>query len=88
MDSGSQESRPPSTQLGALSIKLLVKTILRAVLWLGLASLTTYFYPAATWAWYAALGLVLIGILFSLYVLIVAVFAKRQESLAAQQDGS
>jgi hypothetical protein len=87
METESQEPRPASTQLSALSVRLLVKISLKSALWLSLAWLVVCFFPEATWPWYAALGLVAIGVLFSLYVLITAIFAKRQESIATQHGG-
>lgn len=87
METESQDSQPASTQLSALSVRLLVKIFLKSALWLGLAWLVVYFFPEATWPWYAALGLIAIGVLFSLYVLIAAILAKRQESLTDQHGG-
>jgi hypothetical protein len=88
MATESQESQPASTQLGALSVRLLVKVFLKSALWLSLAWLVVYFYPDVTWPWYVALGLVAIGVLFSLYILIAAILAKRQEYLAGRHGGS
>ena len=88
METESQDSRPASTQLGELSIRLLVKIILKSVLWLGLAWLVVYFFPETTWPWYAALSLVAVGVLFSLYVLITAILAKHQESRDGPHGGS
>jgi len=87
METESQASQPASTQLGALSVRLLVKVFLKSALWLSLAWIVVYFVPDATWPWYVALGLVAIGVLFSLYVLIAAILAKRQESLAGRDSG-
>jgi putative flippase GtrA len=87
MDTESQGPVPPSTQLSALSVRLLVKVFLKSALWLTLAWLVVYFFPEATWPWYVALSLVAIGVLFSLYVLITAIFAKRRESITGQHGG-
>jgi hypothetical protein len=87
METESQDLQPASTQLSALSVRLLVKILLKSTLWLSLAWLVVYFFPDATWPWYAALGLVAIGVLFSLCVLIAAILAKRQESQTGQHDG-
>ena len=87
METKSLDSQPASTQLGALSVRLLVKVFLKSALWLSLAWLVVCFLPDATWPWFVALGLVGIGVLFSLYVLIAAMLAKRQESLAGRHGG-
>jgi hypothetical protein len=87
METESQDPLPASTQLSALSVRLLVKIFLKSALWLGLAWLVVYFVPEATWAWYVALGLVAMGVLFSLFVLIAAIFAKRQEFLTDRSNG-
>jgi hypothetical protein len=75
----SSDSRSASSELGALSIKLLLKTALRSIVWLGIAGAITLYYPDATWPWYAAITLVAVGVLSSLYVLIAAIRISRME---------
>ena len=65
-----------SAQLGALSLRVLVKTILKSVLWFGLAWLITLFVPGALWPWYVAWTFVAVGLAFSLLSLCLA-FASR-----------
>lgn len=75
-----EESRPASSRLGALSAQVFVSTALKAVLWLALAWGITRFHPAATWAWYAALALIAIGVLASFFIFGMAIVARRREN--------
>jgi len=88
MDTESQDSTPASQHLGALSVRVLVKTVLKSALWLGIAWAITHFFPTATWAWYVAFVFIAIGLLFSLAMLIAAVRAAAVEQQANQGDGA
>ena len=86
MDTESQDQLPASQRLGALSVRVLVKTVLKSALWLGIAWATTYFFPTAVWAWYVAFAFIAIGLLFSLAMLVAAIRAAAAEKQAAQGD--
>ena len=88
MDTESQDSSPPSRRLGALSVRVLVKTILKSFLWLGIAWAINHFFPSAIWAWYVAFAFIAIGLLFSLAMLIAAIRAAATEQHSTQGGGS
>ncbi|TWI01125.1 hypothetical protein IP90_02749 [Luteimonas cucumeris] len=70
----------PSEQLGAISRRVLIKTVLKCVLWFGLAWVITRIYPGSVWPWYVAWVFVAIGLAFSLIVLMVAFRSRYAES--------
>ena len=69
----------PSEQLGAISRRVLVKTLLKCALWFGLAWVATWLYPGIVWPWYVAWTFVAIGLAFSLVVLLVATRSRYAE---------
>ena len=70
----------PSQQLGEISRRVLIKTVLKCVLWFGLAWVVTRLYPGIVWPWYVAWAFVAIGLGFSLVVLLVAFRSHYAES--------
>ena len=66
-------------QLGALSRRVLFKTLLKCLLWFGLAWLVTSLYPGIVWPWYVAWLLVVIGLAFSLIALVAAFVSRKIE---------
>ena len=69
----------PSEQLGAISRRVLVKTLLKCVLWFSLAWVATWLYPGIVWPWYVAWAFAAIGLAFSLVVLLVAFRSRYAE---------
>lgn len=70
----------PSTRLGDLSRRVLFKTLLKCVLWFGLAWLATSVFPGIVWPWYVAWAFVAIGMAFSLVALAAAFASRKIES--------
>lgn len=68
-----------SVHLGALSLRVLVKTVIKSALWFGLAWVATLFLPGARWPWYVAWTLVAIGLAFSLLSLGLAFVSRWHE---------
>jgi len=79
MDIGQQDSPPESVQFNALALKVIVKTVLKSVLWFGLAWFVTVVIPGAVWPWYMAFAFVAVGLVFSLLMLAGAFAARRLE---------
>ena len=65
--------------LGALSLRVLVKTVIKSIIWFGLAWIATLLMPGAIWPWYVAWAFVAIGLLFSLISLALAFLNRRNE---------
>ncbi|GAA4861314.1 hypothetical protein [Luteimonas vadosa] len=79
MSDQSQDTQTASDLLGALSLRVLVKTVIKAVIWFGLAWIATLLMPGSVWPWYVAWALVAIGLLFSLLSLALAFLNRRNE---------
>ena len=80
MSDQSQDAQPQTEMLGALSTRVLIKTVIKAAIWFGVAWLITLFMPGAMWPWYVAWSFVAIGLLFSLSSLVLAFISRHQES--------
>ena len=80
MENLSTSDKSISEQFRKLAIKVLVKLVLKSVLWFGLAWLLTRFLVNSLWPWYAAFALVGIGVIFSIVMLCGASFADVNES--------
>jgi cyanate permease len=83
MDAESQDQLPASKRLAALSVRVLVKTVLKSALWLGIAWGITHFFPTAAWAWYVAFAFIAIGLIFSLAMFLAAIRAAKAEQQEA-----
>ena len=70
----------PSEQLGVIARRVLIKTVLKCVLWFGFAWAATRLYPGIVWPWYVAWVFVAVGLAFSLILLLVAFRSRYAES--------
>jgi hypothetical protein len=85
MSQDSQVPKPASEQLSALSVRVLVKTVVKSVIWFGLAWIITVLVPGVVWPWYVAWTLIVIGLTFSLVSLALAFLNRRQELEATRE---
>ena len=74
------KSQAPSQQLGQLSVRLIIKTLIKCVIWFGIAWIITRIWPNMVWPWYVAWIFVAIGMGASLLVLTVAFMSRNAES--------
>lgn len=76
---------PPSERLGALALRVLIKTVVKCGIWFGLAWLITRIVPGVVWPWYVAWAFAVIGMLFPLLALGAAFVARRQELASGRE---
>jgi hypothetical protein len=79
MDQPSSDTPSPSQNLGQLSLRLLIKTVIKCALWFGAAWLITALNPGIVWPWYVAWTFVAIGMGFSLLLLALAFLSRYRE---------
>ncbi len=80
MDQDHRQEPAPSVQLGRLSLRLLIKTLLKCFIWFGTAWLATRVWPGIVWPWYLAWIFVAIGMAASLLSLGLAFYSHDRES--------
>jgi len=73
-------SQAPSQELGQLSVRLIIKTLIKCFIWFGAAWIVTRIWPSIVWPWYVAWVFVAIGMGASLLVLTAAFFSRDAES--------
>ena len=76
----SEEKQLASAQLGELSLRVLIKTLIKCLIWFGMAWLITRIWPDIIWPWYVAWIFVAIGMGFSLFTLAIAFYSRGQEN--------
>ena len=80
MDVDQDKSQAPSVQLGQLSLRLIIKTLIKCVIWFGTAWIITRIWPGIVWPWYVAWIFVAIGMGASLLALSVAFYSRDVET--------
>nr|CAS03004.1 putative integron gene cassette protein [uncultured bacterium] len=80
METDPDKSAEPSAQLRQLSLRLMIKTIFKSVIWFGTAWIATKIWPGVVWPWYLAWIFVAIAVGTALVLLRVARLTQDSDS--------